>query len=289
MATNFLMGIDIGTYSSKGVLVTADGAVVASHVVPHGIDMPQPGWVEQDADGVWWHDFVVICRHLLAKSAVDPTQIAGVGVSTISPCVLPVDGDGRPLRAGILYGIDTRASQEMAELEQAIGADVLFDRYGVRFSSQHTSPKILWLRKHAPDIWRRTSLLLSGTGYIVYKLTGEATLDIYDAGTYAPLFDVRTMAWNPEMAGLIAPLERLPRLTWTCEIAGRVTPTGGGRDGAGRGYARHHRHGRCGRRSHQRRPRPPGRLDGDVRFEHLLHSQNGPALRQPALLGHALS
>ena len=156
MATSYLMGIDIGTYSSKGVLVTADGAVVASHVVPHGIDMPQPGWVEQDADGVWWHDFVVICRRLLAESAVDPTQIAGVGVSTISPCVLPVDGDGRPLRAGILYGIDTRRRRRWPSWSRRLAPSVLFDRYGVRFSSQHTSPKILWLRKHAPDIWRRT-------------------------------------------------------------------------------------------------------------------------------------
>ena len=53
------MGIDIGTYSSKGVLVAdRTGTVVASHVVPHTIEMPQPGWVEQDADGVWWHDCV---------------------------------------------------------------------------------------------------------------------------------------------------------------------------------------------------------------------------------------
>ena len=66
------MGIDIGTYSSKGVLVTQHGEVVASHVVPHTIEMPHPGWVEQDADDVWWHDFVEICRQLLATSGVAP-------------------------------------------------------------------------------------------------------------------------------------------------------------------------------------------------------------------------
>ena len=89
------MGIDIGTYSSKGVLVavnpvTGDGTVVASHVTPHTIEMPQPGWVEQDADGVWWHDCVEICRQLLAQSGVDSGRIAALGISTTAPCVLPV-------------------------------------------------------------------------------------------------------------------------------------------------------------------------------------------------------
>jgi xylulokinase len=222
--TDFFLGIDIGTYSSKGVLVDEDGRVLASHVVPHELTMPRPGWVEHDADGTWWHDFVTICRQLLAAPGVEPTQIAGVGVSTISPCVLPVDADGRPLRAGILYGIDTRATVEIAELEQALGADVLFERYGTRLSSQATAPKIRWLRKHEPEVWRATRLLLSGTGYVVYRLTGAATLDIYDAGAYAPLFDVRTCAWNPELAELVAPTDILPRVTWTCEVAGYVTP-----------------------------------------------------------------
>ena len=77
---------------------------------------------------------------------------------------------------------------------------MLFERYGTKLSSQSTSPKILWLRKHEPEVWARTHLLLSGAGYLVYRLTGEAMLDIYDAGAYAPLFDVRTLAWNRDMA-----------------------------------------------------------------------------------------
>ena len=219
----YLMGIDIGTYSSKGVLVAEDGTVVASHVTPHTIEMPHPGWVEQDADGIWWHDCVTICRQLLAQSGIDSKQIAALGISSTSPCVLPVDAAGRPLRPGILYGIDTRATAEIAELEAELGAETLFERYCAKLSSQSTSPKILWLRKHEPAVWHKTHLLLGGAGYLVYRLTGEAVLDIYDAGAYAPLFDVQECAWNPDMTDRLAPLERLPRLTWTCEIAGRVT------------------------------------------------------------------
>lgn len=224
MPPALFLGVDIGTYSSKGVLVAEDGTVLAGHVVPHTIAMPQPGWVEQDADQVWWHDFVTICRALLQSNSFLPTQIAGVGISSIAPCVLPVDAAGQPLRPGILYGIDTRARQEIAELEQAIGRDTLFTRFGATLSSQSAGPKIRWLRTHEPQVWAKTRLLLNGTGYLVYRLTGAATLDIYDAGSYAPLFDTRTLAWNPDLAELIAPVDLLPRLTWTCDIAGHVTP-----------------------------------------------------------------
>jgi hypothetical protein len=116
MSERYLLGIDIGTYSSKGVLVRADGSIAASHSVAHGMQMPQAGHFEQDAEQVWWHDFVLIARSLLQSSGVDPRQIAAVGASAIGPCVLPLDEQGRPLRPGILYGIDTRAGAEVAQL-----------------------------------------------------------------------------------------------------------------------------------------------------------------------------
>ncbi|MFN3982146.1 MAG: FGGY-family carbohydrate kinase [Caldilinea sp.] len=222
MPERFLVGIDIGTYSSKGVLIDENGRLIASHVEPHGIDLPRPGWVEQDADAVWWRDFVVICRRLLAQSDVRASDIAAVGVSSTSPCLLPVGEDGGPLRPGILYGIDTRATREIGELETIFGRQALFDRYGVTLSSQHIAPKIRWLQNHEPHVWARTRLLLSGTGYVVYRLTGAATIDIYDANTYAPLFDNHTLAWDQAVAEQIAPLTWLPRITWTCEIAGAV-------------------------------------------------------------------
>lgn len=234
-ARDYLLGVDIGTYSSKGVLVARTGEVLASHVVEHQISMPQPGWVEHDADAVWWHDFTSICRAVLDKSGIDPRHIAGAGVSTIAPCVLPVDAEGRPLRPGILYGIDTRASREIVELEERIGKDLLFDRYGTQLSSQSTSPKIRWLRNNEPDVWRKTRLILSGTGYIVYRLTREAVIDVYDAMTYAPLFDLRSLNWNAAMADLIAPLATLPRITWSCEVAGEVDAAGARESGLAEG------------------------------------------------------
>ena len=79
---DLLVGIDVGTQSSKGVLLRLDGSVVAEARAAHGMDVPRPGWAEQDADAVWWADVCTIARRLVA--AVPPgDRIAGVGVSAI--------------------------------------------------------------------------------------------------------------------------------------------------------------------------------------------------------------
>lgn len=222
MTNGYLLGVDIGTYSSKGVLVTSGGEVVASHTVPHGLDMPRPGFFEHDADRVWWADFVTIVQNLLQKSGVDPRQVRGVGASAIGSCVLPIAAAGRPLRPGILYGIDTRATAENEYLERELGR---LDRFkaGLHLDSQASGPKVLWLRNHEPEVYRQTRWFLTSQAYLVYRLTGAATIDIYTAGGYTPLYDAVGREWVAEAANLIAPLDRLPPAYWSHEVVGQVT------------------------------------------------------------------
>ncbi len=139
-----LLGLDVGTASSKGVLTTLTGEVVRTHVVPHGVSNPHPGQYEQDADAVWWADVVTLCRELLQGVA---ERVAGVAVSAIGPCLLPLDGDGRPLRPGILYGLDTRATRQITALEREIPPGDLLAFSGMTLSSQAVGPKIRWLRE----------------------------------------------------------------------------------------------------------------------------------------------
>src|SRR5689334_7138501 len=102
--TDLLLGIDIGTASSKGVLVTPDGEVVASATRRHTMSLPRAGHAEMDADTIWWDDVVSISRELAAPRSRD---VAAVCVSGLGPCLLPTDAQLRPLRAAILYGIDS--------------------------------------------------------------------------------------------------------------------------------------------------------------------------------------
>lgn len=223
MDKGYLLGVDIGTYSSKGVLVTLDGEVVASHVVEHTLSMPHPGWAEHDADAVWWHDFVTIVRALLSKSDIPPQRILSIGTSAIGSCVLPIDADGRPLRPAILYGIDTRATAEIAALNAALGEDTIFETGGSALSSQASGPKVLWIRNHEPEIYNHTRYFLTSQAYLVYRLTGKPSIDVYTAGGFAPMWDIEARRWIPERGTLVTSVERLPEVFWSCDVVGGVT------------------------------------------------------------------
>jgi len=232
---NCILGIDIGTYESKGVLVDHSGAVIARASRAHGLSIPTPGWAEQDAEAVWWRDFCFLAGKLLESSGLEASAVKAVGVSAIGPCVLPVDEKGRALRPAILYGIDTRASREISELTAALGAEWIRRTGGTVLSSQSAGPKILWLRKHEPNIWSRTWKIMGSTTYLVFRLTGEVVLDHYTASFFQPLYNLHTRRWEQRACRQVCPEEMLPDLDWTASIAGSLRPEAAGETGLAEG------------------------------------------------------
>lgn len=222
MTAPYLLGIDVGSYSTKGVLTTPTGEVLHQHVVEHKLEFPKPGWVEQDADEVWWADVVAVCRSV-AEAGFDTARIGAVAVSAIGPCMLPVDEQGKPLRAGVLYGIDTRAQEEVAWLNDHFGEDAMMELAGMALTSQAIGPKILWLKRNEPDIYARTHKILTASGYLIYKLTGEYVIDKHTGSHYNPLLNMSDISWDDRFAEPIIALEKLPKLLWSTEIAGRIT------------------------------------------------------------------
>ncbi len=216
---DLLLGIDIGTSSSKGVLARPDGTVVATAMRPHDLALPQPGWAEHDAEGVWWADFLALCAELVPAAR----RIAAVCVSGIGPCLLPADAAGRPLRPAILYGIDTRATAEIAEQTARYGAAQILARGGSLLTSQAIGPKLAWLCRHEPAVWAQTRRLFMASSFLVYRLTGEYVLDHHSASQRDPLYDLTANRWIAEWAEEIAPGLPLPRLLWPAEVAGTVT------------------------------------------------------------------
>ena len=218
-----LLGIDIGTSSSKGALVSLEGQVLATRATPHGFDIPQPGWAEQDADAVWWRDFCTISRALIEDTGIDPARIAGVAASAIAPTMLPLDENCQPLRPAILYGIDTRAGQEIEDLTAELGADEIFSCTGQALSAQSVGPKVLWYRRRQPELFARTRKIVTASTYLVYRLTGRFVVDNYVAPYFAPFFDARELSWRKDWVERICPLEWLPETLWSGEQAGAVT------------------------------------------------------------------
>ncbi|MBA2273412.1 MAG: FGGY-family carbohydrate kinase [Actinobacteria bacterium] len=215
-----LLGVDIGTATSKGTLARPDGSVCATAERPHGVSRPHPGWVEQDADGVWWEDFCDLCRELVPKADDD---IAGVCCSGLGPCVVAADVNGHPLRPAILYGVDTRAATEIQELTVLLGAEEILARCGSPLTSQAVGPKLAWLRANEPEVWDRTMYVFMASSYLVYRLTGEYILDHHSASQSDPLYELAANEWIEDWASEVAPGLRLPRLLWPGEIAGSVS------------------------------------------------------------------
>ena len=113
MTEKYYLGIDIGTYETKGVLVNIRGEVIARSAKKHEMIVPQSGWAEHRPNEDWWGDFTFVSNELINKSGCNPKDIKAVSASTIGPCMLPVDKDGEPLMNAVLYGVDTRAYKEI--------------------------------------------------------------------------------------------------------------------------------------------------------------------------------
>lgn len=220
--TELVLGIDIGTASSKAVLASTGGEVVAVEVVEHGTQRPRPGWVEQDADAVWWSDVCELSRRLTAQFPA--SSVAAVCVSGIGPTVLAAGADGVPLRPAILYGVDTRAVGQAAALSSRLGEDAILARCGSRLSSQSAGPKLAWIGENEPDVWTRTRYFFMANGYVVHRLTGEYVLDHHSANQAQPLYDRHRGEWITEWADIVAPGLALPELRWPTDVAGQVTP-----------------------------------------------------------------
>jgi len=223
--SKLLLGIDIGTYSSKGVLCRPNGDIIAEARADHDISIPKPGYAEQDADAIWWADFQQLARDLTAQLPAGDS-LAGVGVSAIGACLLPVDAQGRPLRPGILYGVDTRAVKQIDALEKEYTREALVDFGGSRLTSQAIGPKILWIKENEPEIFQKTAKFLTATSYIIYKLTGKYVIDAHTATEFNPLLDIRKVAWSGRFAERITPLEKLPEIGWSDEVAGEINAQG---------------------------------------------------------------
>ena len=158
---SYFLGVDIGTFETKGVLCDAEGRIVASAARQHKMLVPRPGWAEHRPEEDWWGDFVYVTKAVLAESRIDPKAIAAVACSAIGPCMLPVDGDGNPLMNGVLYGVDARAHAEVEELTARIGEAAILERCGNALTSQSVGPKILWLKRNHPDIFAKTAKVLT--------------------------------------------------------------------------------------------------------------------------------
>lgn len=217
-----LLGVDLGTSSCTGMLARPDGEVIATAERPHELSLPRPGWAEHDAEEVWWKGFKEVCAELL-QEAGSGDEVAAVCTSGIGPCFLAAGEGGKPLRPAILYGIDTRASKEVEEFTQRYGNEKVIEVCGNPMTAQSVGPKVAWLVRNEPEVWRETQFFFMGHTFVVHRLTGAYVLDHPSASMCEPLYHTGENRWIPVWAEEVAPGLAMPELRWLAEVAGVVT------------------------------------------------------------------
>jgi xylulokinase len=228
-SADLFLGIDIGTFETKGALVDGNGNVVARARHAHGMSTPAPGYAEHDAESVWWKGFAEVARTLMADPVLAGSHgtvtpvVRAVGVSAIGPCVLPTDAELKPLRPAILYGVDTRASAQIDELTDRFGEDAIFDRSGNHLTSQSAGPKILWIKQNEPQVHERAAYFMTSQSFLVARLTGDVVMDHATAGYFHPLYDLAAKRWDVTGCEDFITEAQLPRLAWATDVAGAVT------------------------------------------------------------------
>jgi len=179
-----VIGLDIGSSSTKAVLLTMTGELLASASREHASSQPQQGWQELEL-GLLWRECVDLIRGLIAQAQAMGGECARIGVTGLVPALCLLDSDGRPLRPAILH-TDTRADEEMAEI----------NRVHPEVHQGHLLPKLLWLRRHEEECFKEISRVLVPHSYIVYRLTGQASCDLDTATLYGAVFNRSGLRWD---------------------------------------------------------------------------------------------
>ena len=224
-----LLGVDIGTTGAKALIIGDDGRVRGSGVAEYPFATPRPGWVEQDPEA-WWQGAVRSIREAFVSASARPGEIAAVGLSGQMHSMVLLDKSGGVLRPAILWN-DQRTAEECAEITRRVGEARLFAITRNPALPGFTAPKILWVRTHEPDAFRRTAAVLLPKDYVRFRLTGTRATEVSDASGTA-LLDVPKRSWSDEiLRALDIPPEWLPSCAESPALSAAVS--GSGEDATG--------------------------------------------------------
>jgi xylulokinase len=193
---SLVLGIDASTTATKAILVDEAGAVIGVGAAGYGFDVPRALWSEQ-APALWWDGAVAAIRSVLASTGAQAGHVVAIGLTGQMHGAVLLDGAGEVLRPAILWN-DQRTGPECDAIRQAVGAERLVQITGNDALTGFTAPKLVWVRDHEPEVWRRIAHVLLPKDYVRLRLTGDYAVDKADgAGTL--LFDLAARDWSNEV------------------------------------------------------------------------------------------
>ncbi len=222
-----LLGIDLGTSGVKAGLFDHAGTLLGlGRGSGYRFASPRPGWAECDAAG-WWPAIVEAVRAALeaAGGARVGAEVEGAGLSTFFPTIIPMAGDGRPLRPGLLYS-DLRSSAQVRAITRLIPLDNYERTIGNRLACGNTGvSSIHWIRDNEPEIFREAAVMGFTNTVAMHRLTGRTVTD-WSSASLSGLVDINDPTrWSESLcARLDVAVDRLPRIVGPLEPAGTLTP-----------------------------------------------------------------
>lgn len=217
----YLLAHDLGTSGDKATLFTTEGELVDSEIESYPVHYYNGNWAEQDAED-WWNAFCASTRKLLARTGIQPERIRAVSFSGQMMGCLCVDREGKPLRPSIIWA-DQRAQQEAEEIEKAISQWEYYQITGHRNTASYGIQKLMWVKKHEPEVYRNTYKMLNAKDFMVQKLTGVFCTDYSDANGCG-FFDLKKLDWSEELLKLSGiDRSKLPDVKPSTFCAGKIT------------------------------------------------------------------
>lgn len=216
-----LLGLDIGTTSTIGILVESEGRRLATASRPVDLHSPHSGWAEEDAEQ-WWTNAAAVIRELIAVAAIAPRDITAIGVTGMVPALLLLDADGRLIRRSIQQS-DSRTAVEVAAMRARFDERDFARRTGNGINQQLVAPKLRWLARHEPASFARIATVLGSYDWLAWKLTGALSLE-RNWALEAGFCEVGGAAPSPDLlaAGGIG-AAHLPPLHDAHEVIGQVS------------------------------------------------------------------
>jgi sugar (pentulose or hexulose) kinase len=186
--------VDVGTTVARAVAVDLRGRRVAEVRCPYGTSMPHPGWAEQDPRE-WVANAVAALGGLVRR--LGGRRIVAIGLTGQCPTVAPYGHRGAAVGPGLLYR-DNRAVAEAQQMRDVVGAAAMHRRTGHVAEAFHVGPKVLWLRRHAPQVYGRTRVFLQPRDAVLRRLTGRVATDETHANATL-FFDLEARSWAPDL------------------------------------------------------------------------------------------
>jgi xylulokinase len=216
----YILGFDLGTSSCKAVLYDESLQPVCSAGEEYATLFPHPGWAQQPA-GQWWATFCKTVKACLENGGVSARDVIAVGIDTMGSIAVPIDKNGDALYDGLLW-MDRRSVKECDIIDKKLGRR-LFEITGNINDPSNIAPKVLWFKENHPEVYEKTYSFLHGNGYLVFKLTGVASIDKTNC-PLSSLYDINAGKWSEEISGELGiDISKLPDIYECHDVVGKVT------------------------------------------------------------------